>query len=63
MYHPHQVLCLRFKLIKRRNEFFILKTLSTLCCKDGTKIKSNYVTVVSPANRRCSDCMAPYWRV
>ena len=63
MYLPQEVLLLRFKLQKKHNGFFILKSNCLLECKGSTKIISNYVTIISPARKRYAGCDTSYFGI
>lgn len=55
----------RFALKKTHNNFFILKSYSTLHYNGNMTKKSNEITVVSPVNKRNGDnsiCNSPFWR-
>ena len=56
-YHPQQVVKLRFKLRKKYNGFFILKSCAYFY-SDIYDCISNYVSVINSINRytKISDC-------
>lgn len=54
---------LRFKLIKKRNEYFVLDNFASLNFKNGSYL-SNSVRVISVAKKSNKIfCDSPFWRV